>query len=408
MASDEEKQIQTSALFGIRVSEPYLSASRGRCGGMAIQEGIDNEVLLERFFAQSLDGFFFMMLDEPVEWSEHVNKNQALDYVFDHQRMTKVNAAIIAQFNATTADDLLGKTPAEFFAHDLPMAKSRWREFFDRGHLHTETDERRLDGTPMRIEGDYMVIYDDKGRIAGHFGIQRDVTERYLNTEQLAASRQQLRALASRLQKVREEERTGVAREIHDELGQALTGLKLDIAWMKNRIPRDDAMMAHCGSIIERIDQTLNAVRRIATELRPSVLDQLGLAAALEWQCQEFGARTGIDCSIEVCNEGYSIPDDLGSSAFRILQESLTNVARHADAKHVKICLALSSSLLTLEVSDDGIGFPPERFEGTKSLGLVGMRERALACGGTLSISSQPGGGTTVLLRVPLDRGLAQ
>jgi signal transduction histidine kinase len=111
---------------------------------------------------------------------------------------------------------------------------------------------------------------------------------------------------------------------------------------------------------------------------------------------------------MEVCNDGYPIPDDLGSSAFRILQESLTNVARHAQAKHVKICLALSSSLLTLEVSDDGIGFPPERLEGTKSLGLVGMRERALACGGTLSISSQPGGGTTVLLHVPLDRGVKQ
>ncbi len=373
---------------------------------MAIQEGIDNEVLLERFFAQSLDGFFFMMLDQPVEWGDHVDKNKTLDYVFDHQRMTKVNAAIVAQFNARSTEELLGKTPAEFFAHDLPMAKDRWREFFDRGHLHTETDERRLDGTPMRIEGDYMVIYDDKGRIAGHFGIQRDVTERFLNTEQLAASRQQLRALASRLQKVREEERTGVAREIHDELGQALTGLKLDIAWMKNRIPRDNAMMAHCASIIDRIDQTLNAVRRIATELRPSVLDQLGLAAALEWQSQEFTARTGIGIALELCNEGCSVPDELGSPAFRIAQESLTNIARHAQAKHVKIRLAQSTTRLTLEISDDGVGFPPERLEGTKSLGLVGMRERALACGGTLSITSQPGGGTRVVLRVPLGRGV--
>jgi signal transduction histidine kinase len=229
-----------------------------------------------------------------------------------------------------------------------------------------------------------------------------------LNTEQLASSRQQLRALASRLQKVREEERTGVAREIHDELGQALTGLKLDIAWMKNRIPRDNAMMAHCASIIERIDQTLNAVRRIATELRPSVLDQLGLAAALEWQSQEFTARTGIDVSLELCNEGCSVPDELGSPAFRIAQESLTNIARHAQAKHVKIRLAQSTTRLTLEITDDGVGFPPERLEGTKSLGVVGMRERALACGGTLSVRSQPDGGTTVLLRVPLDRGVRQ
>jgi signal transduction histidine kinase len=349
-----------------------------------------------------------MMLDEPVEWSDGVNKDQVLDYVFDHQRMTKVNNAIVAQFNATTPEELLGATPAQFFAHDLTMAKARWREFFDKGHLHRETDERRLDGTPMRIEGDYMVIYDDRGRIAGHFGIQRDVTDRYLATEQIAASRQQLRALASRLQKVREEERTEMAREIHDELGQALTGLKLDISWMKHRLPRDHEMMAQCASIIERIDQTANTVRRIATKLRPSVLDQLGLAAALEWQGQEFGARTGIPVSMDVSADGAAIPDDLGSSAFRILQESLTNVARHAKATRVTIRLSQTAALLTLQISDDGVGCTPTCFEGTRSLGLIGMRERALACGGELSISGAPGRGTTVLLRVPLNSGAAR
>jgi signal transduction histidine kinase len=375
---------------------------------MSIPGAIENELLLERFFAQSMDGFFFMMLDEPVEWGERVNKEQVLEYVFEHQRMTKVNSAILTQFNASTPDEILGKTPAEFFAHDPETAKDRWREFFDRGHLHTETDERRLDGTPMRIEGDYMVIYDDRGRIAGHFGIQRDVTDRHLSTEQLEASRQQLRALASRLQKVREEERTEIAREIHDELGQALTGLKLDISWMKSRLPRDHDMMAQCVSIIGRIDQTLNAVRRIATTLRPCVLDQLGLAAALEWQGQEFGARTGIEVAMELATDGTPIPDDLGSSAFRILQESLTNVVRHARANRVTIRLSQTPTLLTLDVSDDGVGCNEACLEGTKSLGLIGMRERALACGGELSITGRPDRGTTVLLRVPLGAGAAR
>ncbi len=375
---------------------------------MSIPTSIENEKLLERFFSQSLDGFFFMMLDEPVEWGDHVRKDQVLDYVFEHQRMTKVNSAIVAQFNASTPEELLGTTPAQFFAHDLTMAKARWREFFDKGHLHTETDERRLDGTPMRIEGDYMVIYDDRGRIAGHFGIQRDVTDRYLATEQIAASRQQLRALSSRLQKVREEERTEMAREIHDELGQALTGLKLDISWMKHRLPRDHEMMAQCASIIERIDQTANTVRRLATKLRPSVLDQLGLAAALEWQGQEFGARTGIEVSMELSADGAPIPDDLGSSAFRILQESLTNVARHAKATRVTIRLSQTPTLLTLEIADDGVGCTPQCFEGTRSLGLIGMRERALACGGELSIAGVRGRGTTVSLRVPLGAGAAR
>jgi signal transduction histidine kinase len=369
---------------------------------MSVQDGVENERLLELFFAQSMEGFFFMMLDEPVEWGEHVRKDEVLDYVFEHQRMTKVNSAILTQFNAATPEEVLGKTPAQFFAHDLPMAKDRWREFFDRGHLHTETDERTLDGTPMRIEGDYMVIYDAQGRIAGHFGIQRDITDQHLASEQIETSRQQLRALASRLQKVREEERTFIAREIHDELGQALTGLKLDIAWMKHRLPRDHEVMDQCESIIERIDQTLSAVRRIATELRPSVLDQLGLAAALEWQGQEFGARTGIEVVMELCIDRCSVSDEVGSSAFRILQESLTNIARHAKATRVSIRLAQTSTLLTLEVCDNGVGFPEDRLEGTTCLGLVGMRERALACGGEFSIVCDPLGGTTVTLLVPL------
>jgi PAS domain S-box-containing protein len=369
---------------------------------MTIPGGIENERLLELFFSQSLDGFFFMMLDEPVEWTESVDKDEALDYVFEHQRMTKINSAILTMFNATTHEELLGMTPAQFFAHDLETAKERWREFFDRGYLHTETDERRLDGTPMRIEGDYMVIYDETGRIAGHFGIQRDVTDKHEATEQIRVSREQLRALASRLQKVREEERTEVAREIHDELGQALTGLKLDIAWMKSRLPRDHEMLEQCASVMLRIDQTMNAVRRIATSLRPSVLDQLGLAAALEWQGQEFRARTGIDVKMIISNDGAGIPDDISSSAFRILQESLTNVARHAKATMVTIRLDQTPTMLTLEVTDNGVGAPPRCLDGTKSLGVVGMRERALACGGEFTVSGYPNHGTTVSLRVPL------
>jgi signal transduction histidine kinase len=377
---------------------------------MPIPGRIENERLLELFFSRSLDGFFFMMLDEPVAWSDEVDKEIALDYVFDHQRMTKINAPILTQFNATNAEELLGMTPAKFFAHDLKTAKARWRIFFDQGYLHTETDERRLDGSPMRIEGDYMVIYDEDGRIAGHFGIQRDVTDKHRAMEEVQTSREQLRALASRLQKVREEERTEVSREIHDELGQALTGLKLDISWMKSRLPRDHEMMAQCASVIQRIDQTLTAVRRIATSLRPSVLDQLGLAAAAEWQGQEFRARTGIAVEMDISTDGAAIPDDLGSSAFRILQESLTNVARHASATHVAIRLEQTPSVLRLEVKDNGVGIATHCLTSTDttSLGVIGMRERALACGGELDICPNSGGGTTVSLRVPLSSGASR
>lgn len=374
---------------------------------MSPSTSLRNEELLELFFSQSQDGFFFMMLDDPVEWGDHVNKDEVLDFVFEHERMTKVNPAFAAQFNASSPGALLGMTPAQFFAHDLVSAKERWREFFDQGRYHSETEERRLDGRPMRIEGDYVVIHDRQGRIAGHFGIQRDVTEGYEASARVSASRQELRALAARLQRAREEERTAIAREIHDELGQALTGIKLDIAWMKRRLPRDDDLVAQCQSMIERIDGTLTTVRRIATELRPSVLDQLGLEAAIEWQGQEFAVRTGIPVNFDIAVGNARIPEHMASSAFRILQESLTNVARHARASRVGIRLAVTDHVLTLEITDDGVGIEPERLDGTASLGLVGMRERALACGGELSITGRPTLGTTVQLRIPVGPGAA-
>src|SRR4029450_9085140 len=132
---------------------------------------------LELFFSQSLDGFFFMMLDEPIRWDETVNKEAALDYVFEHQRVTKVNDAMLAQYGITR-EQFLGRTPLDFFGHDIPYGRRVWRDFFDRGRLHIATDERRFDGTPREIEDSYICFFDGQGRITGHFGIQRDVTER--------------------------------------------------------------------------------------------------------------------------------------------------------------------------------------------------------------------------------------
>ena len=132
---------------------------------------------LEVFFAQSLDGFFFMMLDEPIHWNDSVDKEARLDYVFAHQRVTKVNDAMLAQYGVTRAE-FLGTTPTDFFRHDIAYGRRLWRELFDKGVLRTETDERRVDGTPILIDGHYACFYDELGRITGHFGVQRDVSER--------------------------------------------------------------------------------------------------------------------------------------------------------------------------------------------------------------------------------------
>ncbi|KAF0111975.1 MAG: putative signaling protein [Chloroflexi bacterium] len=154
----------------------------------------ESEARLELFFAQSLDGFFFMMLDEPVRWDDSIDKEKTLDYAFAHQRITKVNDAMLMQYR-TTRDQYIGLTPADFFAHDLEQGRQVWREFFDAGRLHVETDERRLDGTQMWIEGDYICLYDAQGRITGHFGVQRDVTATKQTAEELQRQVQELSVL---------------------------------------------------------------------------------------------------------------------------------------------------------------------------------------------------------------------
>ena len=170
--------------------------------GYTREEITTNITFLELFFSQSLDGFFFMMLDEPVSWHDSVDKEQALDFIFDHQRMTKVNDAMLLQYNATR-EQFTGLTPNDFFAHDLAQGRQVWRAFFDKGHLHIDTDERKCDGTPMWIEGDYICLYDAQGRIMGHFGIQRDITLRKQTEKTLAKQHRELQEAIQQLEQSR-------------------------------------------------------------------------------------------------------------------------------------------------------------------------------------------------------------
>ena len=359
--------------------------------------------LRELFFAQSIDGFFIMMLDEPIEWNDAADKDALLEHVFQHQRMTIVNEAYARQYRVPL-DELIGKTPAEFYAHDIEAGKAGWRAMFDAGHLHAETDERRMDGTPVRIEGHYLCVYDDRGRITGHLGIQRDITDRHRAAEEIAASREELRALAARLETLREEERTRIARELHDELGQALTGLKLDLAWLERRLNRhsQSELVERSANLLGRLDDVMISMRRIITELRPSVLDHLGLADAIEWQAQDFAARTGLALDLDIQCRAASPPGGVASAVFRMLQEALTNVAKHAKATRVRVALCITSNLLSLDVSDNGRGITPDELRGAHSLGLLGLRERAIAWGGKITIAGSATSGTTVSLRIPL------
>jgi signal transduction histidine kinase len=231
----------------------------------------------------------------------------------------------------------------------------------------------------------------------------REIAERKRAEDHLRKSEENLRALAAHLQSVREEEWTRISREIHDELGQALTGLKMDLKWVADRLPGDEPALAErTKSMFGLIDETVASVRRMASRLRPELLDQLGLAAAVEWHAGEFRRRTGIRCNLSLPPEAPTVDRERSTAAFRIFQELLTNVARHANATRIDIAMRTNSGALVLTVEDNGKGIEESAVLDAKSLGLLGMRERVLPFGGTVDINRVGGGGTKGVVSIPL------
>lgn len=236
------------------------------------------------------------------------------------------------------------------------------------------------------------------------FAMARDISK---HTKELQSSLEQLRALAGRLQSIREDERKRVSREIHDQLGQALTAIKLDVSSLVREIPEDQrSQSTRTPAILKLVDETIQSVRRIATELRPGMLDDLGLVATIEWAGEEFGARTGTECRLDLPAEDIVVDQDKAVAIFRIFQETLTNIARHANANLVKARLAVENGNLTLEVHDNGSGIPQEKLQKGGSLGILGMRERATLLGGDLTIAGSPGKGTAVRVWIPQTSGI--
>jgi signal transduction histidine kinase len=263
-------------------------------------------------------------------------------------------------------------------------------------------------------------FFDKDGRVLGTFAIYAKVPrlpgEEDLRLIQLATHltgvavenrrlQERLRALAGHLENVREEERTAIAREIHDVVGQSITALKLDLSRI-DRAVRGGLSGAAIHEALEgplgMTDELLGQVQRISGELRPGVLDQLGLSAAIEWQARELTRRTGIRCAVVDRLGEARLEPPIATAAFRIFQEALTNVTRHAKAKTVEVALERSEDQLRLAVRDDGRGIPKEALGHPRSLGLLGMHERAARLGGTVRIGPSPGGGTQMELRLPV------
>ena len=227
--------------------------------------------------------------------------------------------------------------------------------------------------------------------------------ERHQAETKLRQSNEQLRALTAYLQHVREGERTRIARQVHDELGQALTGLKLDLSWLARHLPKGSRILQEkARTLSSGIDTTIQTVRRISTELRPGILDNLGLIAAIEWQAQDFQLRTGIACTTTTTVTETMWNQDFSTTFFRIFQETLTNIIHHAGASQVEVALTEEADRLVLIIRDNGRGISEGQIASAKSIGLAGMRERASLLAGEVIFAGIPGQGTMVTVRIPL------
>lgn len=262
-----------------------------------------------------------------------------------------------------------------------------------------ESEYRHRDGRRVFLETSAMPFADGAGRYRGYRGIDRDVTERRLAEEALRASERQVSALAAHLERVREEEKTAIAREIHDEFGGTLAAIGVDLHWLADRLA-GAAEQARLDGTVALVEGAVRSLRRIVTELRPTILDDLGLFAAIEWQVAEFRRRAGIDCRLGIACDA----EPTGQAAavlFRVVQESLTNVMRHAGARRVDVELWSATGETVLEVADDGIGIGERRLERAGAHGLRGMRERVRHLGGRLDVMPRAGGGTLVRAVLP-------
>ncbi len=236
--------------------------------------------------------------------------------------------------------------------------------------------------------------------------LEHDIARRNQAETELRDSREQLRALLARLQTLREDERSHIAREVHDQLGQQLTGLRMDLQWVERHCeewpdPHTNQILDRIVEAIALVDSTIKSVQRIATELRPDVLDHLGLAAALRAEITRFQQRTNIRCQIHTLGEDRPLPREITTVVFRVFQEALTNIARHARATEVSVHYECTEPQVTLEVRDNGIGIPANTVTNARSLGLLGMQERVRPLGGQVSVQGAPDHGTLVRLSVP-------
>jgi PAS domain S-box-containing protein len=295
--------------------------------------------------------------------------------------------------------------PEDRSLHDAAIARAIAGEPFD-----VEYRVVRPDGEVRFVHSQGSALQDRSGRPRRTFGAVQDVTEIKRTEEILKATSEQLRALSARLQSTREEEGIRIAREIHDELGATLTSLRWELEGIKKILSGPERMLSRANlkqklaTMFGLIDAMVNIVRGIASDLRPVVLDVLGLAEAIEWQAQQFQDRTGLAVICHLPGDDVESSPEQSIAVFRIFQEALTNILRHAGATRVDVTIAQEAEAYVLSVKDNGRGITESETYGQLSIGILGMRERAHLIGGEIDISGVEGEGTTVTVRLPIVR----
>jgi PAS domain S-box-containing protein len=321
-----------------------------------------------------------------------------------------VNPALARMYGYDSPDDMIAAITN--IASQLYVDPGRRDEFIRliraRGEVTGfEALVYRKDGSFIWIAENVRALCDPAGVLVGYEGTVENITERKLAERRLLDTLDQVRTLSGRLATVQEEERTRIARELHDELGVRLTCLKIDLSRLHTMMSEGAGAGARkkaggkIQSMVEQIDTTIASLQRLVTELRPAVLDDLGLVAAIEWQCQDFQKRTGIPCTCVTSADDIAMEPKRATALFRICQEALTNTARHAQATAVTIKLESRSDFLQLVVADNGVGIPDSKVSNRRSLGLLGMKERVALFGGELTVQSNPGKGTTITACLP-------
>ena len=337
--------------------------------------------------------------------------NSANDAVFVTQLSPEKTYGDFIEVNEV-ACKILGYTKEEFlqlspsgiisqkFINDFNIIMDR---LLQDGHVIYDTVYRAKDKKLFPVEvNSHLFLFNEKLTV---LSIARDITDRKLAEEKLKKSSSLLRGLATHLQTIREEERTLIAREIHDELGQVLTVLKIQISLLGNKLnPEQITLKEKVNVLTGLIDQSVESVQKISSKLRPTILDELGLNAAIEWQTEEFEKLTNIKCSLVIPKDDLQLSSNKSTAIFRIFQEALTNIARHSGADKVNISLLSDQKNITLEVTDNGKGISAEQVRDFKSLGIHGMEERAMIFGGQVTFDSISGKGTKVKVEIPINQ----